>query len=281
MPLAPGTRLGLYELSGLIGAGAMGEVYRARDTKLRREVAVKVLPDSFARDPERLARFQREARFLASLNHPGIATLHGLEHEAGTHFLVMELVPGETLADRFSQGPLAFAEALPLFRQIAEALEAAHAGGVVHRDLKPANIKVTPDGKIKILDFGLAKGFVEEAAASDLSQSPTLTRDATKAGVVLGTACYMSPEQARGKTVDKRTDIWAFGCVLYEALTGMKAFDGESLADILGSGRPQGAVMGGAPARDSVAGSRRARALSSQGPSRAAPRHRRRPHRAR
>ena len=211
----------------------MGEVYRARDTKLRRDVAVKVLPDSFARDPERLARFQREARFLASLNHAGIATLHGLESEGGTHFLVMELVPGETLADRLARGPLAFAEALPLFQQIAEALEAAHAGGVVHRDLKPANIKVTPDGKIKILDFGLAKGLSGEAAASDSSQPPTLVRDATEAGVVLGTACYMSPEQARGKTVDKRTDIWAFGCVLYEALTGKKAFDGESVADIL------------------------------------------------
>jgi serine/threonine-protein kinase len=234
MPLEKGTRLGLYELSSLIGAGAMGEVYRARDTKLRREVAVKVLPASFARDPERLARFQREARFLASLNHPGIATLHGLEDDAGTHFLVMELVLGETLADRFSQGPLAFAEALPLLRQIAEALEAAHAGGVVHRDLKPANIKVTPDGKVKILDFGLAKGFAEEAVDSDLSQSPTLTRDATRAGVIFGTPSYMSPEQAQGKPVDKRTDIWAFGCVLYEALTGRKAFDGESFADILG-----------------------------------------------
>ncbi len=233
--LQVGTRLGLYELSGLIGAGGMGEVYRARDTKLGREVAVKVLPDSFARDPERLARFEREARVLASLNHPGIATLHGLENEAGTHFLVMELVPGETLSERFLQGPLAFAEALPLFRQIAEALEAAHGAGVVHRDLKPANIKVTPDGKIKVLDFGLAKGFAAEVSASDLSHSPTLTRDATKAGVILGTASYMSPEQARGKTVDKRTDIWAFGCVLYEALTGKKAFDGESVADVLGA----------------------------------------------
>jgi Tol biopolymer transport system component len=234
MPLAEGTRLGLYELSGLIGAGGMGDVYRARDTKLGREVAVKILPDSFARDPERLARFEREARVLASLNHPGIATLHGLENEAGTHFLVMELVPGETLAERFSQGRLSFAEALPLFRQIAEALEAAHGAGVVHRDLKPANIKVTPEGKIKVLDFGLAKGFAAEAPASDLSHSPTLTRDATKAGVILGTASYMSPEQARGKTVDKRTDIWAFGCVLYEALAGKKAFDGESVADVLG-----------------------------------------------
>jgi serine/threonine-protein kinase len=235
MPLTEGTRLGVYEIGRLIGAGGMGEVYRARDTKLGREVAVKVLPDSFARDPEGLARFEREARVLASLNHSGIATLHGLENEAGTHFLVMELVPGGTLAERFSQGPLSFAEALPLFRQIAEALEAAHGAGVVHRDLKPANIKVTPEGKIKILDFGLAKGFAEEAPASDLSHSPTLTRDATKAGVILGTASYMSPEQARGKTVDKRTDIWAFGCVLYEALTGKKAFDGESVADVLGA----------------------------------------------
>ena len=235
MPHEPGTRLGLYELSGLIGAGGMGEVYRARDTKLGRDVAVKVLPDSFARDPERLARFEREARVLASLNHPGIATLHGLENEAGTHFLVMELVPGETLAKLFSRGPLPFAEALPLFRQLAEALEAAHGAGIVHRDLKPANIKVTPEGKIKVLDFGLAKGFAEESPRSDLSHSPTLTRDATKAGVILGTASYMSPEQARGKTVDKRTDIWAFGCVLYEALTGKKAFDGESVADVLGA----------------------------------------------
>ncbi len=235
MPLASGTKLGPYEVLASIGEGGMGEVYRARDTRLGREVAVKVLPDSFARDPERLARFEREARVLASLNHSGIATLHGLENEAGTHFLVMELVPGETLAELFSRGPLPFAEALPLFRQIAEALEAAHAAGVVHRDLKPANIKVTPEGKIKVLDFGLAKGFAEEAPRSDLSQSPTLTRDATKAGVILGTASYMSPEQARGRTVDKRTDVWAFGCVLFEALTGKKAFDGESVADVLGA----------------------------------------------
>jgi len=231
----PGAHLGLYEILAPIGAGGMGEVYRARDTKLGREVAIKVLPEEFARNADRLARFEREARLLASLNHPGIATLHGLEESDGHHFLVMELVPGETLEDRIGRGALPVEETLPLFLQIAEALEAAHEKGVIHRDLKPANIKVTPDGRIKILDFGLAKAYQEEEASpSNLSESPTLARE-TSAGMILGTAPYMSPEQARGKQVDKRTDIWAFGCVLYEALTARKMFDGDTMADILGA----------------------------------------------
>ncbi len=233
MPLSPGTKLGQYEVVEAIGAGGMGEVYRARDTKLGREVAIKVLPDALRQDPERLTRFEREARVLASLNHPGIATLYGLEKEADITFLAMELVPGETLGERFSSGRIAHEEVVILFQQIAEALEAAHARGVVHRDLKPSNIKLTPEGRIKVLDFGLAKALAAEEPASDLSHSPTLTRDATRAGVILGTASYMSPEQAKGKGVDKRADIWAFGCVLFEALAGRKAFDGESVTDVL------------------------------------------------
>ncbi len=235
MQLNPGTKLAEYEITSAIGAGGMGEVYKARDTKLGREVAIKVLSEAFAQDKERLARFEREARLLASLNHPNIATIHDLEESEGVHFLVMELVPGETLAERIARGPIPLDEALPLFKQIAEGLEAAHEKGVIHRDLKPANVKVTPDGRIKILDFGLAKAFEGEPELSDLSQSPTITRDATRAGVILGTASYMSPEQARGKSVDKRTDIWAFGCCLYEALTGRKAFSGETVSDILAS----------------------------------------------
>ncbi len=208
MGLNPGTKLGPYEVLSLVGKGGMGEVYRARDTKLGREVAIKVLPEAFAQDKERLARFEREARLLASLNHPGIATLHGLEDSGDVHFLVMELVPGETLAERIASGPLEADEALPLFKQNAEALAAAHDRGVLHRDLKPANIKVTPDGKIKVLDFGLAKAFGDEGVeASDTSRSPTLTRDATRAGVLLGTAPYMSPEQARGKSVNARLPL--------------------------------------------------------------------------
>ena len=233
MTLSAGTRLGAYETLAPIGSGGMGEVYQARDTKLGREVAIKVLPEAFRQDQERLTRFEREARVLASLNHPGIATLYGLENADNTTFLVMELVTGETLADRFARGPVRSEEALPLFQQIAEALEAAHGAGVIHRDLKPANIKVTPEGKTKVLDFGLAKAFADGNPATDLSHSPTLTRDATRARVIVGTASYMSPEQARGKTVDKRTDIWAFGCVLFEALAGRKAFDGDSVTVVL------------------------------------------------
>jgi serine/threonine-protein kinase len=209
----------------------MGEVYKARDTKLGREVAIKVLPEAFAENKERLARFEREARLLASLNHPNIATLFDLQESDGTHFLVLEFVPGETLAERIKRGPIPADEALPLFKQIAEGLEAAHEKGVVHRDLKPANIKVTPEGKAKVLDFGLAKAMAGEVPDQGLSESPTMTRGATEAGILLGTAPYMSPEQARGKVVDKRTDIWAFGCCLYEVLTGKTAFLGETVSD--------------------------------------------------
>jgi len=212
----------------------MGEVYRARDTKLGRDVAIKVLPEAFARDPERLSRFQREARMLASLNHPNIAAIYGLEESAGTSYLVMEMVPGATLAEKIrSEGAIPVEETLALARQMAEALEAAHETGIIHRDLKPANVKVTPDGKVKILDFGLAKAFADEGTSEDIANSPTLSMAATMEGVILGTAAYMSPEQARGKSVDKRTDIWAFGVVLYEMLTGEPLFAGETVSDTL------------------------------------------------
>ncbi len=234
MSLAPGARLGPYEIVAAIGAGGMGEVYRARDTRLKRDVAIKILPDAFATDAERLARFQREAELLATLNHPNIAQIHGLEERA----LVLELVEGPTLADRITEGPIPLEEALSIARQIAEALEAAHEHGIIHRDLKPANIKVRPDGTVKVLDFGLAK-FAEQASTqgnqtTGESLSPTITSPAmTIRGVILGTAAYMSPEQARGKTVDKRTDIWAFGCVLFEMLSGRRAFQGEDISDTL------------------------------------------------
>ncbi|PYU25833.1 MAG: hypothetical protein DMG32_11215 [Acidobacteria bacterium] len=234
MALLPSQRLGPYEILSAIGAGGMGEVYQAHDTKLGRDVAIKVLPEAFAHDPERLSRFQREAKMLASLNHPNIATIYGLEQSNGTHYLLMELVSGETLAERAKrEGPVPIEEALKISVQIAEALEAAHEKGIIHRDLKPANVKVTPEGKVKVLDFGLAKAFEGDAASDDPSNSPTLSLAATMHGVILGTAAYMSPEQARGKAVDKRTDIWAFGCVLYELLTGKQAFDGENITDIL------------------------------------------------
>ena len=234
MPISTGTRLGSYELGAQIGAGGMGEVYHAHDTKLGRDVAIKVLPEAFAHDADRLARFQREAKMLASLNHPNIATIHGLEQSNGTSYLVMELVSGETLAERIKrEGPVPVEEALAIAKQIAEALEAAHEKGIIHRDLKPANVKVTPEGKVKVLDFGLAKAFAGDVADSNPSQSPTLSAVATMQGVLLGTAAYMSPEQARGKAVDKRTDIWAFGCVLFELLTGKHAFQGEDVTDIL------------------------------------------------
>ena len=233
MSLAPGTRLAHYEIVEPIGKGGMGEVYRARDTKLGREVAIKVLPDAFSQNEERLARFEREARLLASLNHPNIATIHGLEESDGTRFLVMELVEGETLQERIAKGPVPVDEALPLFAQIAEALAFAHQKGVIHRDVKPANLKLTPEGEVKVLDFGLAKAFGSELAATASSESPTVTREATETGVIMGTAAYMSPEQARGKSVDERTDNWSFGCVLYEALTGKVAFQGETISDTI------------------------------------------------
>ena len=234
MTLATGTSLGSYEVVALIGSGGMGEVYQAHDTKLGRDVAIKVLPEAFAHDPQRLSRFQREAKLLASLNHPNIATIHGLEESNGTHYLVMELVPGETLRERVArEGALPVEEALGIAKQIAEALEAAHEKSIIHRDLKPANVKVTPEGKVKVLDFGLAKAFAGEESGSDPSNSPTLSQAATLQGVILGTAAYMSPEQARGKPVDKRTDLWAFGCVLYELLTGKQTFSGEDITEIL------------------------------------------------
>src|SRR5580704_9549991 len=234
MALATGTKLGPYEVVAQIGAGGMGEVYQAHDTKLGRDVAIKVLPDAFAHDPERLSRFQREAKMLAALNHPNIATIYGLEQSGGTSYLVMELVAGETLQELVTRdGPVAVEEALTIAKQIAEALEAAHEKGIIHRDLKPANVKVTPEGKVKVLDFGLAKAFEGDSANDDPSNSPTLSMAATMHGVILGTAAYMSPEQAKGKAVDKRTDIWAFGCVLYELLTGKQAFEGETVTEIL------------------------------------------------
>jgi serine/threonine-protein kinase len=236
VPLDPGTRLGAHEIVGLLGAGGMGEVYRATDTRLKRDVALKVLPDAFSHDPDRLARFQREAELLASLNHPNIGAIYGLEQRDTMVAIVLELVEGETLADVIARGPLALADALPIAHQIAEALEAAHDKGVVHRDLKPANIKVTPDGRVKVLDFGLAKMLETDPKSSAMSMSPTLSVHATYAGIILGTAAYMSPEQARGKPVDRRTDVWAFGCVVYEMLTGKHAFEpGETVSDAIAS----------------------------------------------
>src|SRR5262245_27196937 len=227
MPLASGTRLGPYEVHTLLGVGGMGEVYKATDTNLKRAVAVKVLPEAVAADSERLARFPREAEVLATLNHPNIAAIYGLERVGITAAIAMELVDGPTLADRIAQGPIAPDDALPIAKQIADALEAAHEQGIIHRDLKPANIKVRPDGVVKVLDFGLAKAAGPAAAMSiSSSMSPTITTPAmTQAGLILGTAAYMSPEQARGKPVDKRSDIWAFGCVLFEMLTGRRAFE--------------------------------------------------------
>jgi Tol biopolymer transport system component len=234
MAIPCGTKFGSYEVTTQIGAGGMGEVYQAHDSKLGRDVAIKVLPEAFAHDPERLARFQREAKMLAQLNHTNIATIYGLEHSDGTHYLVMELVPGETLQQRVKRdGAVPIEEALAIAKQIAEALEAAHEKGIIHRDLKPANVKLTPEGKVKVLDFGLAKAFAGDTSTEDMGNSPTLSMAATMQGVILGTAAYMSPEQARGKTVDKRTDIWAFGCVFYELLTGKQAFHGEDVTDIL------------------------------------------------
>jgi eukaryotic-like serine/threonine-protein kinase len=229
-----GKNLGNFEISTLLGRGGMGEVYQAKDLKLGRDVAIKVLPEEFAKDADRVARFQREAKLLASLNHPNIAAIYGLEESEGSNFLVLELVEGNTLADQIKRGPIPVEESLKLALQIAEALEAAHEKGVIHRDLKPANIKVTPDGKVKVLDFGLAKAFAGDQEVN-LSNSPTLSDAATQQGVILGTAAYMSPEQAKGKTVDKRADIWAFGVVLFEMLTGRQVFTGETVSDTLAS----------------------------------------------
>ncbi len=237
MALSAGTRLGPYEILSALGAGGMGEVYRARDGRLNRNVAIKVLPEMFADDPERLARFHREAQVLAALNHPNIAHIHGLEDSGAVRALVMELVEGPTLAERIAQGPIPLAEAVTIARQIAEALAAAHEQGVIHRDLKPANVKVREDGTVKVLDFGLARLVAPDASTATvagLTQSPTLTTPAaTLAGVILGTAAYMSPEQAKGRAADKRSDVWAFGAVLYEMLAARRPFEGEDLADTL------------------------------------------------
>jgi Tol biopolymer transport system component len=234
MMVSPGTMVGVYEIIADIGAGGMGEVYRAKDTKLGREVALKILPASFTSDAERVARFRREAQVLASLNHPHIAQIHGTEEANGAQFLVLELVDGESLDQRIARGPLPVDEALAIAKQIADALESAHEKGVIHRDLKPANIALTKDDQVKVLDFGLAKAFDPVASvAGNVSMSPTLSIHATQAGVILGTAAYMAPEQARGKNVDKRADIWAFGCVLYETLTGARLFQGEDVAETL------------------------------------------------
>ena len=241
MALTVGDRLGHYDVTALIGEGGMGQVYQATDTQLGRDVALKILPDAFAADPDRLARFQREAQVLASLNHPGIAAIYGIEKSEDTQALVLELVEGPTLADRIAKGPIPVDEALPIAKQIAEALEAAHEAGVIHRDLKPANIKVREDGTVKVLDFGLAKALdpasatqrLSSADRADPSQSPTLTAAATQMGVIMGSAAYMSPEQAKGKTADTRADIWGFGAVLYEMLSGKRAFAGDDVSDTL------------------------------------------------
>jgi len=233
--LTPGSRIGPYEIGAQIGVGGMGEVYRATDTNLSRHVAIKVLPASMATDADRLARFDREAKTLAALSHPNIAAIYGLERFDGQTALVMELVPGPTLAERIAEGPIPVDEALAIAKQVAEALEAAHEQGIIHRDLKPANVKLRSDGRVKVLDFGLAKVLEPSRASSPgASMSPTITTPAmTEAGMILGTAAYMSPEQARGKVVDARADVWAFGCVLYEMLTGQRAFVGEDVNDML------------------------------------------------
>ena len=236
--MEPGTKLGTFEIINLLGKGGMGEVYRARDSKLGRDVAIKVLPESFASDPERLARFEREAQTLASLNHPNVATVHGFEHDTdqGVHYLVMEHIDGETLGERIAGGALSVSDALPLFIDIAHGLDAAHEAGIVHRDLKPDNVKINEEGVVKILDFGIAKSAGEsqphDPKASTTPMSPIAV---TAEGTFLGTPVYMSPEQARGKTVDKRTDIWAFGCCLFEALTGKLPFEGDTVADTVGA----------------------------------------------
>jgi serine/threonine protein kinase len=269
-------QLGPYAIHTRLGAGGMGEVYRARDTKLGRDVAIKILPHIFTTDPTRRERFDREARLLASLNHPHIGAIYGLEDLDGTPVLILELVEGSTLADRIANGPVPMKEALSIAQQIAEALEAAHESGIIHRDLKPANIKLRPDGVIKVLDFGLAKiteagtagkaGGAGGAGGGKLTTSPTFSRG-TKEGVILGTAAYLSPEQARGQRVDKRTDIWAFGCVLYEMLTGSAPFPGATVTDTLAailereqqhsSARPLCAALHGVARRPTVSGERR------------------------
>jgi len=305
MSLSSGTRLGPYEILAPLGAGGMGEVYRAKDTQLKREVALKVLPAAVAADPDRLARFQREAELLAALNHPHIAQIYGVAESDGVRALVMELVEGPTLAERIARGPVPVAEALPLAQQLADALEYAHERGIIHRDLKPANIKLTwggappprrddrhleptfsaadvADATVKVLDFGLAKALAPDLATSahdlEAANSPTITTPAmTQAGIILGTAAYMSPEQARGKPVDKRADTWAFGVVLYEMLTGRTAFPGETITDVLGAVVHKDPDWSALPPDVPP----HVRSLSAQGRAPAPARHRRRAYRAR
>lgn len=233
MTVAIKTQLGPYLVLAPLGAGGMGEVYRAKDSRLDREVAIKVLPEALARDKERILRFEREAKVLASLNHPNIAAIYGFEEFEGKRFLVMELAEGETLAERLNRGPIPIRDALEFANGIAIALEAAHEKGIIHRDLKPANVKVTPDGMVKVLDFGLAKAMTCDTTGTDIANSPTITMEQTRPGIVLGTAAYMSPEQARGKPLDKRTDIWSFGVLLYECLTGRRPFEGQTTSDLV------------------------------------------------
>src|SRR5262245_7798380 len=231
MAVTPGMRIGSFTVEGPLGAGGMGEVYRARDSKLERDVALKILPESFSIDQDRRTRFTREAQLLASLNHPNIAAIYGIEESEGVHALVLELVDGSTLAERIALGAIPWRDAVQMARQIAVALDVAHDRSIIHRDLKPANIKLTEDGTIKVLDFGLAKALNPSSSGAfvDPANSPTLTLRGTQAGVILGTAAYMAPEQARGRIVDRRADIWAFGIVLYEMLTGHHPFDGEEV----------------------------------------------------
>jgi len=273
MTLSTGTRIGVYEVVGLLGAGGMGEVYRAHDTRLGRDVAIKLLPASLAADPDRLARFEREARLLATLNHPNIAAIYGVEEGGGTMALVLELVEGETLAAALGRQAgvrapgLRVPQALDIARQLIDALDAAHERGIVHRDLKPANIAITPDGVVKVLDFGLAKaggGDAVDAVDEALTHSPTAIGP-TMQGVLLGTAAYMSPEQARGKVVDKRTDIWAFGCVLFEMLAGRRAFDGDTVTDTLARILERGARLVGAAGGDAHRGPPSRHALPREG----------------
>jgi serine/threonine protein kinase len=232
MALTIGTQLGSHEITALLGKGGMGEVYRARDTKLKRDVAIKILPDEFSLDPARVTRFQREAEVLAALNHPNIAAIYDLQEADGVRFLVLELIEGETLAERITRGPIPVEESLAIAKQMAEGLEAAHEKGVTHRDFKPANIKTTPRGMVKVLDFGLAKVLASNSAGVAFSEMPTVTF-ATGEGILVGTAAYMSPEQARGQMIDKRSDIWSFGCVLFEMLTGRGAFAGATVPDTI------------------------------------------------
>ena len=251
MPLPPGLRVGSYEVLAPLGAGGMGEVFRARDTRLKRDVALKVLPAAAVADADRRARFEREAQVLAALDHPNIATVFGVEETGGAPVIVMELVEGPTLADRLEGGPLPIAEAVGVAIDLCHGLAAAHDSGIIHRDLKPANIKVRPDGVVKILDFGLALAPAD--AGADAANSPTMLSARTQAGTILGTAAYMSPEQARGRAVDTRADVWAFGCVLYEMLTGRAAFAGDTTTDILAavvhSDPDWSALPAGLPAR--------------------------------